>query len=619
MKLEPKRKFRALFLRGHFLILLSSVLNPPGAFAGADLETIKNLSATKTWLRLLHLEPSKNQVITPRFYLSQKTGVAIDAEVELRLNLERSQSQSSYRCQFPARDEWLRKQFTDIDFAPSVACPELDAWRIAQSLESLSIVYPSQSMENSLSVFSHTFLKFNSAEIPRESNLNLTLGFAAEFDPQDSILKLASMGILGGYIGRFSMTNYYAEINRYGEAESRDIFEYELNFNAQEIQFLLNHLWEIKEAEFRYYFLSGNCSYHLLGLLEIARPELDLSSQFGFVTIPLESLKAVLDKSELLRNRHWLPGKGTREKAIMSMMTPRAASVLRRWQGGSLLAGSRPNVLSMETELASFETEEKIQLLELFSESSRGREELSTIRSASLNFRSRLPAGNHSSYSEIRSVGWPEFSHGSQLLSLGAGSDLELNGRGWAQMRYRFVLHNMMDPLQGYFENMTFEAGDLRIRYSESFRNSSFTLLNAQILKPIEDSFGPMSWELTSKVMDILEKARWQNRGGLGLTKKFGIVDGYIMAVGDTEITDEEQRGVGIFLGASIGAVLRASDKVKFKGVLDRLIPAQSRKKNFWQGRLQGSYAYSTKLSWQTEIINAPQERTVFFEVLTYF
>ncbi len=49
----------------------------------------------------------------------------------------------------------------------------------------------------------------------------------------------------------------------------------------------------MKHVQFPYYFISDNCAYRLLGLMDLVRPELNLQQQFKVASIPIETLKAV--------------------------------------------------------------------------------------------------------------------------------------------------------------------------------------------------------------------------------------------------------------------------------------------------------------------------------------
>ncbi|MDR3578435.1 MAG: DUF4105 domain-containing protein [Oryzomonas sp.] len=106
-------------------------------------------------------------------------------------------------------------------------------------------------------------------------------------------VKFAFKGLFGGYQGRFSIAPYYAAVKTYGDIENRDIWEYDQNLTPEEIGQLLRHVWEMRSAWFDYYFLDENCSYHLLSLLETARPGLRLTDRFPWWAIPSETVRAV--------------------------------------------------------------------------------------------------------------------------------------------------------------------------------------------------------------------------------------------------------------------------------------------------------------------------------------
>ena len=81
-------------------------------------------------------------------------------------------------------------------------------------------------------------------------------------------LTFAIQGLIGGYPGTFSVLPYYIKVREYSNLENRDLWEYELNLSPEEIEIFVDHLWELGSTYFAYYYLSENCSYHVLGLLE---------------------------------------------------------------------------------------------------------------------------------------------------------------------------------------------------------------------------------------------------------------------------------------------------------------------------------------------------------------
>lgn len=73
----------------------------------------------------------------------------------------------------------------------------------------------------------------------------------------------------------------------------RDIWEYRLNLNKEEVRNLMRHLWELQEIYSYYYFFNENCSYNLLFLLDVARPGNQLVQQFNHWVIPIDTIKAI--------------------------------------------------------------------------------------------------------------------------------------------------------------------------------------------------------------------------------------------------------------------------------------------------------------------------------------
>ncbi len=99
---------------------------------------------------------------------------------------------------------------------------------------------------------------------------------------------------MGGFPGRFSALPYYVKVQEYSNMESRDLWEYALDFTDAEMARMLANIWELDQTHFDYYFLSENCSYHLLSLLEVARPSLHLRDAFPVQAIPTDTLKETL-------------------------------------------------------------------------------------------------------------------------------------------------------------------------------------------------------------------------------------------------------------------------------------------------------------------------------------
>lgn len=597
------------------------------AFPLNDSEKIEMISQDRLWLRLLHLYAPGTEVISGGFYLTRPEVRAhsllkkkIDSKKELFANLEMALSDVQFQCRFPARDEFLRQSFSEHLFPPKKNCQVFEAWRARYEIDSISIVYPSNSLKSSLSVFSHTFLKLNSAKLPRYSSLNLALGFAAELDPQDSFLKMASMGILGGYVGQFALTNYYTEINRYGEAESRDIFEYHLNFSKQEIEFMLKHVWELQEAEFNYYFLNGNCSYHLLTVLEIGRPQLELSSKFNLVTIPITSLKVVIQEEGLLSGISWIPGRLTRKDQMLESLSLPAREFFVEWSS-RMNSSSIDNKSFFESlERASLQESDKATVLDLMGEALRGRQDLEKFRSEVLTLRSQLPPEREFTAIELPKE-QPHISHGAQALSAGFIYN-GLSSEGGGTLRYRPAFHDLLDPKMGFFKNTSFEIADIRLRYTgkESFKDSDLTLIHAFALNPQSEDQSSPTWLLRSQLQNFLETPVWKNNLGLGIGKNLGSWSPYVLAQVDSLMDAQEEKGLGVFAGVAAGLLFDPAESIKLSAKLNYLWPLQSRdSRGEWSGGIGVSYTLSTQRSLQMTLENGKEKKSALGEFVYYF
>src|SRR5207249_4634465 len=89
------------------------------------------------------------------------------------------------------------------------------------------------------------------------------------------------------------------------------IWEYRLNFSDAQVRRLLMHAWELGNSYFDYFFFKENCSYHLLSLLEYADPNLHLTEQFIFWTVPAHTVRLVVAQPGLVGDVAYRPSRST--------------------------------------------------------------------------------------------------------------------------------------------------------------------------------------------------------------------------------------------------------------------------------------------------------------------
>src|SRR5688500_15186877 len=148
-------------------------------------------------------------------------------------------------------------------------------------------------------MYGHTLLRVDAADQDERTRLlAYSISFAAATNETNGLI-FAVKGLFGGYPGVFAMLPYYVKVREYSDLENRDLWEYELDLSPEELERVLRHAWELLPAYFEYYFFDENCSYHLLALLQVARPDLELTAPFRLWALPVDTVRSEEHTSEL--------------------------------------------------------------------------------------------------------------------------------------------------------------------------------------------------------------------------------------------------------------------------------------------------------------------------------
>ncbi len=216
------------------------------------------------------------------------------------------------QCRFPARFAFLAGRLgADLARLPPRRCPRLEAFLERIRPRSATLVFSSYFLNNPASAFGHTFLRLNKedgAAPGRERELlDYGVDYSATVDTNNALV-YAVKGLVGLFRGEFKHYAYYYKVREYADAESRDLWEYDLALAPGEVAMLAGHLWELGGTWFDYWYLDENCSYHMLGALEAAAPRLVLLPHVGRAgVIPSDTVKALFENPGLVREVRYRP------------------------------------------------------------------------------------------------------------------------------------------------------------------------------------------------------------------------------------------------------------------------------------------------------------------------
>jgi hypothetical protein len=464
------------------------------------------------------------------------------------------------QCRFPARYGWLAAELRfDPSRMPRPECRRYREWRAALDAKQLTLVFASAYLNNPGSMYGHTLLRVDAADQDERTRvLAYTISFAADTN-ETSGMVFAVKGLLGGYAGVFAMQPYYVKVREYGDLENRDLWEYQLDFSEEELERVLRHAWELLPAYFEYYFFDENCSYHLLGLLQVARPELELTAPFRLWALPIDTVRALTEASGLVKRIVYRPANSTLIGARLGAMRPEERRMARDLGLGTLSAADAAlRALPPERAAAVIET---------------GYDYLNYRRTTGV---SKVPDGGALARellvarSEISAPSQapriepgvrPDQGHRTSRLAFGAG---RREHEDFLELGVRPTYHDIVDDDAGYIGGAQIEFFKLRGRRYErkNARIESFIPVEIFSLSPRDEFFQPRSWRLAAGWQRTFTRSGAEPlaagvEGGLGAARPMGArARFYATAEGAARLHHDFDDGYTVGAGVRLGALV---------------------------------------------------------------
>ncbi len=285
------------------------------------------LAYSNEWLKLLHYKQNvwggyRGLVNNEQFYVSVE-GIN-NPKAELLAEVADFNGKGGRKCDFPARFNWLKSK--GLVHGDLLECSEYQRFIKDVQPSGITVLFTNAYMSNPASLFGHTLVRIDTA---RKGTQMLAHGsnFGADSGSEYGFA-FAFKGLFGFYDGVYNVTPYWDIINTYNNIENRDIWEYNLNLSDEEKMIFVNHLYEMQKAKITYYFLSKNCSYLILELIEAVKPELELTDEYRAWVIPLDTLKTINKVSNLVKSENYRPAQYTRLLALIDKMNKRQYNML---------------------------------------------------------------------------------------------------------------------------------------------------------------------------------------------------------------------------------------------------------------------------------------------------
>jgi hypothetical protein len=464
-----------------------------------DDQRLQQLANDPFWLSLGHYEAGKvsgwrSYVSDKKFFLAADGAHHPDAELKATVDAlyaPASLGEKHAQCVYPARTRWLKDQL-HLNDLPAVDCNEFKQWFKDVAPHSAVLIFPAAYLNSPSSMFGHTLLRIDQADVQSNNTalLSYAINFGAYIEGSDNSILYAWKGLMGGYPGLFALVPYQEKLSEYRSLENRDLWEYRLNLTQVETERMVEHVWELKQIQFDYFFFDENCSYRLLELLQVARPGLRLTEQFPLTAIPTDTVKAVKDAG-LVEKIDYRP---SRERELLERAKPLDSDeqqwVLKVSDDQKQLQAPAFKAIAKDRQALIIDAAYRLGRYRangLERDTERSQRSFELLRAINQN-----PAPDL----KIAPPGLPENGHESRTWQAGIGTH---GDKAFGEYGLRMAYHDLNDNAEGFPLGAQIEILQMKLRQYEGnhWQLQQLDLATIRSLTPRNALLQPWSWQVT--------------------------------------------------------------------------------------------------------------------------
>lgn len=480
------------------------------------------------------------------------------------------------QCRFPARYKWIKSKLSkfNINFK-DVKCVRFEEWSYLLRPRGMTIIYASGYLNNPASMFGHTFIRLDRREKTIETDLlSYAINYAAIPTTSNALL-YAILGLTGGFEGRFSTLPYYMKVKEYGSMEHRDLWEYHLNVNQDQLDYVVKHIWELGQTYFDYYYIDENCSYHILSLIQIAFPELDFREHFSVYTVPQDTIKFLLEHKYIIKDFSYRPSLKSVAESTIPLLDSEELDI-------AIQIARSKKTLHIPEGFEKMTDKEKAKILDAASVLYRfyrgyglpEEEEKEVVRIEKEILLKRAKLDVASEKIKLKELSPPHKAHGPAMIStgLGYGSD-----GMFEEIFLKPVLHDLLSREDGYEPLTQIDMLSTRLRFSNRYEKvfvDNFDFIRIVSFAEIHKWIRKLSWKLNlgaeadyRKEKDKLNYLNFVLKGGPGLSfsSHLFVRETYFLFL-DNEIMTDSKLNFSLNSGVSAGMLL------KFSKIVDNML-----------------------------------------------
>lgn len=549
-------------------------------------------------------------------------------------------------CKYPARRKFLEASFQKVfeDTDPqngSEVCKRYRVFSERVYSESVSLIFSSYFPGSPGSLFGHTLLKFkrkSTAEGTANALLDFGLNHAAYPSTYNPIL-YPVMGIGGMFPGMLSMMPYYVKVQEYNNAESRDLWEYDLNLDRQEVAMMLASVFELSTHRIDYFYFDDNCSYLMLALMDVARPSLNLVSKFRAWVIPGDTVRVVAGIPSLVDKIHFRPSNVRKYLNLENSLND-----TERRSFNELMFGGRgqaaetqkvnPSQLNPDA-MGALERQGQIRVLDTAIEYIDASERLTASdkpakwkneRDDLIKMRAELRTPSESLSVPVPEIEAPHTAYPPTRLSFGVVNSAQGQKRNSAALLFgwRPALHTLDNPIAGMGADLGVGFFNLEfLMHGRSLSLREFTPLSIEAIPLQRPHLRSVSWSMDIGYLQRCFKSCAQTsiNAEIGFAFPAGSPEGRLALRGGMRLGGDEFRG--LFIEPSVIAIANIPIKARSRW-LNRMTLGRIFSRNHaarWMIDGLTSFVYRPASPWELQVGARlhNQEHQLMGRMLYYF
>jgi hypothetical protein len=475
-------------------------------------------------------------------------------------------------CRFPARSAYISRSHPELK-PLNVNCEEFSKFKNRVSAKAVALVFSSYYLNNPASSFGHTFIRLEKEGYEKRQEgtttdlLDTGINYGAVTGNANPLI-FAIGAFIGLFYGSYNAIPYYYKVREYNDFESRDLWTYHLEFTQPEIDQLVRHIWELGHANFKYFFLTENCSYHALTMLEAIRPELDLVKFLpDRYIIPTDTLKTAVDQ-KIVKGITYRPSASTYFYHYLKKLNLNQRELMKE-----VLAHKKlPDSLDARTKALIYDASLSFIDYKYAAEILKNETKAQNLKRPILLARANVPIRSATPDFSLESKVMPHEGHDSGRFTFGGS---RVDNKSVANLAYKFAFHDILDYQKAYIPNSRVDMFSFRSTMTQDhFTLTDFYVADYFSIGSFDEYTKSFSWKLKLGEWQTYQKAvsgfsTQGALGGYGYSYNLKFLTTFILVSIETSYISEYYHKVKLAYGGDIGVLINFNEHLRMSSTYE--------------------------------------------------